>query len=157
LTLNLLENALEVDALGSLNRKTKSTVPNQLGKRTETTRHTECGSVVKSLVEAVVVEQNSRAAVDVGVGVLGLAVLLENFRSDLTVLLDKLEDRVVGDLRTSSGVVHESLESGIGLSENSVTVAGDNATGVKCGPEVVVDILLGVVGRNGLLHLNDPS
>jgi hypothetical protein len=155
--LNLLEDTLEVDALRSLDRQTQSSVPNQLGERAKTTRHTECGSVVQSLVEAVVVEQDSGAAIDVGVRVLGLAVLLENLRSNSAVLFNQLEDRVVGNLRTGSSIVHESLKSGVGLSENGVTIAGDDSARVECGPEVVVHILLGVVRGNSLLHLDDPS
>ena len=84
-------------------------------------------------------------------------MLLENLGGDTAVLLDQLEDGVVGDLGTGGGVVHQSLEARIGLAENGVAVAGDDAAGVEGGPEVVVDILFGVVGRNGLLHLDNPS
>jgi hypothetical protein len=108
-------------------------------------------------VETVVVEQDTRGAVDVGVGVLGLAVLLEDLRGDAAVLLDELEDGVVGDLGTRGGVVHEGFEAGIGLAQDGVAVAGDDAAGVESGPEIVVDVLLGVVGGDGFLHLDDPS
>lgn len=68
----MLEKTLEVDALGALNGETKSAVPDELGKRTKTTGDTERGGVVEGLFEAVVVEEDTRRGIDVGVRVLGL-------------------------------------------------------------------------------------
>lgn len=155
--LSLLEETLEVHALGALNREAESTVPDELGKGTQTTGDTKGGSVVESLVEAVVVEENTRAGVDVGVGVLGLAVLLEDLGGDAAVLLDELEDGVLGNLGASGGIVHESLEAGIGLAEDGVAVAGNNTARVEGGPEVVLDVLLAVGRRDVVLHLEDPA
>ena len=157
LTLDLLEETLEVNALRPLNGQTKRSIPDQLRQRTQTARYTECGCVVQSLVESVVVEENSRRAVDVGVRVFRLAVLLEDLGCDLAVHLDELEDGVLCDFGAGRGVVHESLETGVRLAEDGVTIAGDDAAGVEGGPEVVVDVLLAVSGGNGLLHLDDPA
>lgn len=102
-------------------------------------------------------EENAGAAVNVGVGVLGLSVLLEHLGSDAAVLLNQLEDGVLGNAGTRRGIVHESLESRIGLAQDGVAVAGHDAARVEGRPEVVVDILFGVVGGDGLLHLENPS
>ena len=108
-------------------------------------------------METVVVEEDTGRGVDIGVGVLGLAVLLENLGGNAAVLLDKLEDGILGDLRSSSRVVHEGFETGVRLAENGVTVAGNDTAGVEGGPQVVVDICLGVVVGNSVLHLEDPA
>lgn len=67
-----LEQAEQVDTLGALNGQTKSTVPYQLGKRTQCAAHTECDGVVQRLLESIVVEQDTRGSIHVRVGVLGL-------------------------------------------------------------------------------------
>lgn len=108
-------------------------------------------------MESVVVEEDAGGGVDVGIGVLGLAVLLEDLRSDLTVHLDELEDRVLGDLRAGGGVVHEGFEAGIGLTEDGVAIAGYDTPGVEGGPKVVVNVLLAVALGDGVLHLEDPA
>lgn len=155
--LSLLQETLEVDALGALNGETQGAVPDELGEGTQTTRDTKGGGVVQGLVEAVVVEEDTGAAVDVGVRVLGLAVLLEDLGGDAAVLLNQLEDGVLGNGGAGSGVVHESLKSRVRLTQNGVAVTRHDTAGVEGRPEVIVDILLSVVGGNGLLHLENPA
>lgn len=58
-TFNLLEDTLQVDALGALNGQAESAVPDELCKGAKTTRDAEGGGVVKRLVEAVVVEEDT--------------------------------------------------------------------------------------------------
>jgi hypothetical protein len=67
-----LEQAQEVNALGALNGHAQGTIPDQLGKGTKGTADTEGNSVVKRLLEAVVVEQDTTGSIDIGVGVLSL-------------------------------------------------------------------------------------
>lgn len=73
----------QVNALGPLNRQAQRTVPDQLRQRTQRPAHAERHRVVQRLLESVVVEKYSRSRVDVGVGVLGLAVLRQDNRGDL--------------------------------------------------------------------------
>jgi hypothetical protein len=47
-----------------------------LGERAETTADTEGGGVVEGLFEAVVVEEDAGAGVDIGEGILGLGGIL---------------------------------------------------------------------------------
>jgi hypothetical protein len=67
-----LEQAQEVNALRTLDGHAQSTIPDQLDKRTKGTADTESNSVVKGLLEAVVVEEHTTGSIDVGVGVLSL-------------------------------------------------------------------------------------
>ncbi len=46
--------------------------------------------------------------------------------------------------------------TGIGLAENSVTIARDNLTSLEGSPEVVLDSLITEVITNSSLHLGDP-
>lgn len=64
----------EVDGLGTLNGQTQSSAPDELGQRTQCTAHTECDSVVEGLLEAVVVEKDTRGCVDIRMGVLSLSL-----------------------------------------------------------------------------------
>lgn len=57
---DLVQNTLEVDGLRTLNRQTQCPVPDKLCKRTKTTADTESGGVVEGLLEAVVVEEDTR-------------------------------------------------------------------------------------------------
>lgn len=108
-------------------------------------------------MEAVVVEQNAGAGIDVRVRVLRLAVLLQNIGGNLRVLLHELEDRVLGDLWSRGGVVHEGLEAGIGLAQDGVAVAWHDSAGLERRPKVVRDVLVREAGPDVLLHLQDPS
>lgn len=66
------EQTEEVDGLGSLNGQSESSAPDKLSQRTKGAADTKGDGVVERLLEAVVVEENTRGSVDVGVRVLGL-------------------------------------------------------------------------------------
>lgn len=66
------QETLQVDGLGALDGETEGAVPDELCEWAETTGHTEGGGVVEGLLEAVVVEEDTGAGVDVGEWVLGL-------------------------------------------------------------------------------------
>lgn len=67
-----LQQTQEVDALRALNGHAHGTIPDELDQGSEGTADTESDGVVQGLLEAVVVEEDTRNGVDVGVGVLGL-------------------------------------------------------------------------------------
>jgi hypothetical protein len=67
-----LQQTEKVDALRALNGHTKRTVPDELDQRSEGTTDAEGNGVVKRLLETIVVEENARGGVDIGVGILGL-------------------------------------------------------------------------------------
>ena len=144
-------------SLGSLlNAKAKCAIPDQLCQWAKTSANTEGGSVVQRVVETVVVEQNTRAAVDVGEGVLGLAVLSQDTWCNLAVPLDQLEDWVICDFFAAGCEVHECFESRIGLSKDCVAVTWNNATRLECCPEVVLDVLVAELGADVVFHLENP-
>ena len=55
---NLVQYALEVNALRALDRQTQCSVPDKLCEWSKTTADTESGSVVECLLEAIVVEKD---------------------------------------------------------------------------------------------------
>ena len=108
-------------------------------------------------MEAIVVEQDTGAAVHVGKGVLGLAVLGQHARRDLGVALDELEDGVGGDFGAGGGELHEGGEAGVRVAEDGVAVAGDHAAGFEGAPEVGFYGGGGDGGADFGLHLEDPA
>lgn len=102
-------------------------------------------------------EQDAGGSIDVGVGVLGLAVLEQNAGCDLGVLLNQSEDRVGHDFGPGAGEVHQGLEAGVGLAEHAVAVAGDDLAGLQGRPEVVCDVAVGGVVADLVAHVEDPA
>src|SRR5699024_10293345 len=86
-----------------------------------------------------------------------LAVLGQNNRGNLRVLLDQLEDRVGKDIRASVGEVHESLEARIRLAQHTVAVARNDTSRLQGAPEVVTDVVVGELGADLILHGQDPA
>ena len=152
---NKLGVSLSAERLGPLDRGTDGTVDDKLGKDTERAGHTEEDGVVALLGEAVVLEEDTGVGVDVGVRVLGLAVLGENARSDLVDLADELEHGVVGQVLLGEFALGDV--TGVGLAENGVAVTRDDLTGLEGGPEVVLDGLVAEIVANGLLHPLKPD
>lgn len=137
-----------------LNGCTNGTVNNELGQDTNGTRHTKEHGVVVGLGQTVVLEQDTRVSVNVGVGVLGLAVLGQDNRSDLVDLADQLEHGVLGHLLLRKLAL--SHVAGVSLAEHSVTVTRHNTARVQCRPKVVGNVLVAQVVTNRLLHLSEP-
>ena len=82
-----------------LNGSTDGAVDDKLGKDTNGAGDTEENSVVVGLGETVVLEEDTGVGIDVGVGVLGLAVLGQDTRSNLVDLANQLEHGVLGHFR----------------------------------------------------------
>jgi hypothetical protein len=81
--------------------------------------------------------------------------LEENVRDNLVDLSDELEQRVVGEVL--EGKLSLSSVSGVGLSEDGVTVTGDDLSALEGGPDVLGDLVVrGVLADLGS-HLLDPS
>lgn len=137
-----------------LNGGTDGAVNDELGKHTNGTRHTKEDSVVVGLGQAIVLEENTRVGIDVGVGVLGLAVLGEDLGGDLVDLADELEHGVLGHLLLRKGAL--GRVAGIRLAEDGVAVAGNDTARVESVPEVLGDGLVAEVIANRLLHLREP-
>lgn len=152
---NELGVRLGAERLGPLDGGADGTVDDELGKHTERAGHTEENRVVALLREAVVLEEDTGVGVDVGVGVLGLAVLGEDTGGDLVDLADELEHGVVRQVLL--GELALGHVAGVGLAEDGVSVSGDDLAGLEGGPEVVLDRLVADVVANGLLHLLEPD
>lgn len=74
--LDLFSNETQkVDGLGTLNGQSQCSAPDELSQRAQCAAHTKCHSVVEGLLEAIVVEQDTRGGVDVRMGVLGLFIV----------------------------------------------------------------------------------
>lgn len=137
-----------------LNGGTDGTVNDELGKDTNGTRHTEEYGVVVGLSQTVVLQQDTRVSVNIGVGVLGLAMLGQNARGDFVDLADQLEHGVFGHLLLRELALGHV--AGVSLAENSVAITGHDTASVQGRPQVVGDALIAQVVANRLLHLSEP-
>ena len=84
-------------------------------------------------------------------------MLSEHTRSDLRVLLNQLEYRVGENIRAGGGEVHQSLETRVGLAQNSVTISRDHTSRLESIPEIVADILICELGSDLILHGSYPA
>lgn len=154
LSANQLGVGLGAERLRALNGHADGAVDDELGKDTESAGNTEEDGVEVLLGEAVVLEENTGVSVDVGVGILRLAVFGEDTRGDLVDLGNKLEHGVVGQVLLGELALGDV--AGVGLAENGVAVAGDDLARLEGGPQVVLDGLVTEVVADGLLHLGEP-
>lgn len=99
-------------------------------------------------------EEDTRVGVDVGEGVLGLAVLGQDAGGNLVDLADKLEHGVVGHI--GLGELTLSHVAGVSLAEDGVAVAGNDTAGLEGVPEVLGDLGIGQIITDDLLHLREP-
>mmetsp|Transcript_7078 Transcript_7078/g.21611 ORF Transcript_7078/g.21611 Transcript_7078/m.21611 type:complete len:462 (+) Transcript_7078:264-1649(+) len=146
------------DGLGPLEGKAEGAVPEELGEGAEGAGDAEEDGVVVVLGEAVVPEEDARVGVDVGVGVLGLAVLGEDGGHDRVDSVDDLEEGVVRHVL--DGEVALAGVAGVGLAEDGVAVAGDDLAGLEGvpgegGDGVLVDFL--ALGVELGLEVLDPA
>lgn len=92
--------------------------------------------------------------VNIGEGVLGLAVLGQDTGSNLVDLADKLEHGVVGHL--GLGKLALSHVAGVSLAEDGMAVAGNDTAALERRPQVLFDVGVAEVVANVLLHLSEP-
>ena len=73
---------------------TESAVPGERGEDTKSARDAKEHGVVVHLLEAVVLEENARVGIDVGPGVLGLALLEKDRRDNLVEASNEVDEGV---------------------------------------------------------------
>lgn len=145
------------EGLWTLERHTKGTIPDELGEDTEGAGDTKEDGVKVLLDETIVLKEDTRVGIDVGPGVLGLTVLEEDVRDNGVELGDELEEGIGGEVL--EGKLTLAGVTGIGLTEDGVTVTGDDLTGLEGGPDVLTDLIIGdLIGvTEGLTHLHNPT
>ena len=154
LSANELGPGLSREGLGALDGGADGAVDDELGKHTKGSGDTEQDGVEVLLLEAVVLEKHTGVGVDVGEGVLGLAVLGEDTGGDLVDLGDEVEHGVLG--KVLEGKLALADVTRVGLAEDGVAVTGNDTARVEGVPEVLLDVLVREVRADGLLHLGEP-
>jgi len=81
-------------------------------------------------------------------------VLGKNARGDLVDLRDKLEHRVLGELALGELALRDV--TGVSLSQDGVTVTGNDTALLEGRPEIVLDGLVAKVVADLSLHLGEP-
>jgi len=153
---DLLFDPLGGDTLGSLDRETQSTVPDDTRKDTQGTGDTEQDGVVVLLLQLVVLQQHTTVGINIRPRVSGLTVLSENLGDHIVQLSDQLEHGVLRQ------VLHGELTltsvSRIGLTKNSVSETGNNTATVQDIPASLLDLVVGVrTVTESLLQVQQPT
>lgn len=151
---NLLGKSLGRERLGALDRSTDSTVNDDLRKDTKSTSNTEQNGVEVLLSKTVVLQQDTGVGVDIGPGVFDLLVSTQDLGGDLVDLGDELEQVVVRHVLETELAL--GGVTGVGLTEDSMTVAGNNTASLESVPQVLLDLLVGDVRTDLLTHAEDP-
>lgn len=93
-------------------------------------------------------------SIDVGVRIFGLSVFSQDTGSNVVDLADELEHRIIREfLEREFALGHVT---GVGLSQDSMTITGNDTTSIQGGPEVVLNRLIAEVIADSLLHLSEP-
>lgn len=93
-------------------------------------------------------------SVNIGPWVLDLAGLKENIGNNLVELSDELEHWVVG--KVLEGELTLASVSGIGLTEDSMTVTGNDLARFKSAPHKLGELLVGDFTTKLSLDLGEP-
>jgi hypothetical protein len=124
-------------------------IPDELREDTKGAGNTEENSVVLVLLETVVLKQDTRVGINIRPGVLGLSVLLEDDGGSLVNEGDEVEERVGRHVLES--ILTLASVTRIGLTENGMTIARYDLTGLKSIPESLGNLVLGGGGGTKLL------
>ncbi len=152
--LDLVDQVIKSERVGSLDRETKSSAPDLGGHHTEGSGYTEEHSVVVELVQAVVHEESTRAGINVGPGVAYLASGLKNVRDYLVDGLNKVDEVVVLNVLLSK--VELAHKARIGLSQDGVTVSWDNLALLESILHILFNVLRSPVFAEAVLELKQP-
>ena len=134
-----LSEILQVEGVRALDRQTESSTPDLGRHDTEGAGNTEQNSVIVVLSQAVVHQEGTRAAIDVGPWVLDLAGGVEALWNLLVVRLDELDQVVVVNVVVRE--VELTHETRISLTEDGVAIAWDNLATLERDVDELTDIL----------------
>lgn len=140
IVLDLLDEVLKGERVGSLNWEAKGSAPDLGCHDTEGTRHTEEDSVVVELVEAVVHEEGTGSGINVGPGVGDLASCLKDLRDNLVASLNEVHEVIVLDVLVSK--LELTHEARVSLTEDGVTVSWDDLAGGKSILNILSNVIL---------------
>jgi hypothetical protein len=129
LNVELLAQEFSGNGFGAFDGAALEAVPDEARENTQLTGNTKENSVEVLLSEAVVLEEDTRVSIDVGVRVLGLTVLSKDTGHNLIDGVDELEEFVVRHVLLAKGLLARVAR--IGLAEDGVTVARDDTLGVE--------------------------
>jgi hypothetical protein len=129
---NKLGICLSGEGLGTLDWCSNGAVDNELRKDSESAGDSKEDRVIVGFGETVVLEKNTGVGVNVGVWVLGLAVLGEDTWGNLVDLADKVEHWVIWKMLL--GKLALGNVTWICLAENGVSITWNDLTSLEGAP-----------------------
>lgn len=143
------------NTLWTLNWESKSTIPDQAGQYSQSTRNTKENSVVVVFHESVVLKEDTAVGINIWPWVLGLSVLSEDFWDNMVQLADKLEEWVVWQVL--QGKLTLAHVAWVSLSEDSVSESWNNLSRVQSIPNSLLDDFNVSGVSELLLQFNSPA
>lgn len=138
-SMDLLDQVLKSERVGSFNGEAESSTPNLGGHDTKSSRNAKEHCVVVELVQAVVHEEGAGAGVNVGPGVADLAGGLKHVGDHSVAGLDEAHEVVVLDVLVSEcELAHEARVS---LAKDGVAISWDDLAAGKCILHVLSDVI----------------
>jgi len=132
-------NPFSSNRFWSLNWHSKSSVPNERRKNSQSSRHTKHDSVVVIFIESIVFQEDTRMSIHIRPRILGFSVFGEDSRNNFVDCSDKFEERIIRKMfeseLTLSGV------SWISLSQNSVSESWDDSSRFESRPAEINQLL----------------
>jgi len=132
---------LQIVRVRSLDGHAEGSGPDLASGDSESARDTEQDGVVIVLGETVVHEEGTRSTINIRPGVLDLTSGSEHFGDDFVVGLNELDQ--VRSFNELIGEVEFANETGVGLAQDSVSIAGNNLSRGHGIGDMLTDIILG--------------
>lgn len=130
--------------LGAFDGESQGAIPHERSQDAESARHAEQDGVVVHFLQSVVLEEDAGVSVNIWPRVLDLAQFGQDWRHNLVDVADELEQRVVGQML--EGELALASVARIGLAEDSVSVSGNDLSGLEGLPDEVLDfVFVGVI------------
>jgi len=139
LALSKRSEVLQVEGVRALNWQTECSAPDLGGHDAEGAGNAKQNGVIVMLGQAVVHQEGTRAAIDVGPWVLDLACGVKALWNLLIVGLNELDQIVVVDVLV--GEVELAHETRVSFAENGMTVAWHDLTTLECDIDELTNVL----------------
>jgi len=143
------------DGAGSFDGETESSSPEQVGHATEGSGDGEDDGVVVEFGHTVMVQQDTGVGINIGPGVLDFTEVLEDGGNDVVYGLAKIDEGIVLDV--FNGEFSLMDVSGISVSEDGMTITGDDLSGSEGSLGEFLDLFGGDVVTEFGLKVQQPS
>jgi hypothetical protein len=155
LLLAVFLDPFEGDGAGSFDGETESSSPEQVGHATEGSGDSEDDGVVVEFGHTVMVQQDTGVGINIGPGVLDFTEVLKDGGNDIVDSLAEFDEGIVLDVFNGEFSLMDI--SGVSVSEDGVTITGNDLSGTEGSLGEFLDLFSGDVVTEFSLQVQQPS